>query len=357
VLAYPRVDTDALKQANPIAEVVSRYGIELRPSGRALIGRCPFHDDQGRPNLSIYPRTASFYCFRCCVGGDAIRFIELVEGVNFVEALKRLGGATARRTSLQPQRVQVSRRGPSTRLIGPDERTVLAAAVDLYSHCLRSDRSALAYVESRGLDPQMLERYRVGYCSGDGLLQYLRWRRLPLAPARRVGLVTRDDREFLAGRIVVPEFRRGQPIWLVGRAFPEPLADDTEKYLGLPGRKPLLGFKESRGAAVVWVVEGPFDWLTLRGWGVAAVALLGTRVRTEVLWALARFPRLVLCLNDDTAGRAGVAAIESAVGSRAVRCPPLPGAKDINELGQRPDGRRIFMTLARQVEPMLVRAP
>jgi DNA primase len=240
--------------------------------------------------------------------------------------------------------------------MSPHERAVLAAAIELYGHCLRSDPSALAYVLDRGLDSQTLERYDVGYCSGDALVHYLRWRRLPLAPARRVGLLTGDQREFLAGRIVVPEFRRGQPIWLIGRAFPDPVADDAQKHLGLPGRKPLLGFEESRGATVVWVVEGPFDWLTLRAWGVAAVALLGTQVRTEVLSALAQFPRLVLCLNDDIAGQAGVAAIESAVGSRAVRCPPLPGAKDINELGQRPDGRRMFMMLARQLEPMLARA-
>ena len=84
--------------------------------------------------------------------------------------------------------------------------------------------------------------------------------------------------------------------------------------------------------------------------------MLGTRVRTEVLSTLARFPRLVLCLNDDLAGRAGAAAIESAVGPRAVRCPRLPGAKDINDLGRRPDGRRIFMMLASQLEPMLTRA-
>jgi DNA primase len=356
MLAYQRIDTDALKQAHPIADVVSRYGIELRPSGRALIGRCPFHDDHGRPNLYIYCRTASFWCYRCGAGGDAIRFVQLMDGVTFVEAATRLGGATTNRTSVRPPRVDVSRGQAPRNLIGADERVVLAAAVDLYSQSLSSDRSALAYVRARGLESETVERHHLGYCSGDALVQYLRWRRLPLAAARRVGLLTGDHREFLAGRIVVPEFRRDQPIWLVGRAFPDPLAHGTPKYLGLPGPKPLLGFEESRGADVVWVVEGPFDWLTLRAWHVPAVALLGTRVRAEVLSALAQFPHLVLCLNDDAAGRAGVAAIESAVGTRAVRCPPLPGAKDVNDLGQQHQGRRVFMMLAGQLEAMPARA-
>ena len=179
-----------------------------------------------------------------------------MDGVNFIEAAKRLGGAAAIRTGLRPPPRNVSRGSSPRRLIGPDERAVLSAAVDLYSHCLSSDPSALAYVQARGLDPQTLERYDLGYCSGDALVHYLRWRRLPLAPAQRVCLLTGDQREFLAGRIVVPEFRRGQPIWCVGRVFSDPVdAEDAPKYLGLPGPKPLLGFEEARGAPVVWVVE------------------------------------------------------------------------------------------------------
>jgi DNA primase len=60
-----RIDTGALKRAHPIADVVAGYGIELRPQGRALVGRCPFHPDAGRPNLHLYPDSASWYCYRC----------------------------------------------------------------------------------------------------------------------------------------------------------------------------------------------------------------------------------------------------------------------------------------------------
>jgi DNA primase len=179
---------------------------------------------------------------------------------------------------------------------------------------------------------------------------------LPVAAARRLGLLTLEHDEFLTGRIVVPEFRRGEPIWLIGRAFPDPLAVGTEKYLGLPGPKPLLGFEEAREAPVVWIVEGPFDWLTLRSWGVAAVALLGTRVRTEIQSVLGQFPRVVLCLNDDPAGRAGAQAIEAQLGGRSVRCPELPGAKDVNELAQRADGFAQFQELAVRAERDLAAA-
>jgi hypothetical protein len=50
-----RIDTGRLIQQHPIAEVAARYGIELRRSGSALSGRCPFHTDGGRANLFVYP--------------------------------------------------------------------------------------------------------------------------------------------------------------------------------------------------------------------------------------------------------------------------------------------------------------
>ncbi len=52
-----RIDTAALKQAYPIKEVIAAYGIELKRQGRAFVGRCPFHADGGRPNLTVFPTT------------------------------------------------------------------------------------------------------------------------------------------------------------------------------------------------------------------------------------------------------------------------------------------------------------
>ena len=69
-----RFDVAAIKRAHPIAEVVLAYGVELCSRGRALVGRCPFHDDGGRTNLHVYPATQSWYCFRCALGGDVIDF-------------------------------------------------------------------------------------------------------------------------------------------------------------------------------------------------------------------------------------------------------------------------------------------
>src|SRR5712675_3101826 len=52
LLPDSRVDTAVLKLAHPIAEVVARYGVELKRQGRAMVGRCIFHTDNGRPTCA-----------------------------------------------------------------------------------------------------------------------------------------------------------------------------------------------------------------------------------------------------------------------------------------------------------------
>ncbi|MDG6910191.1 MAG: toprim domain-containing protein [Nitrososphaerota archaeon] len=336
-----QIDTQALKRTYPISEVAAGYGIDLRPSGRALVGRCPFHDDGGRPNLHVYESSSSWYCYRCAIGGDVISFVERMEHVGFREAVERIAGGL--RASITGSRGEGSgaheRAAKRATPLGPDERACLAAATELYQNRFLTDSEALAYCQSRGLDRETLERHRVGYSTGDELADYLRWRRLPLQAAVRVGLLRRDNRDFLTGRIVLPEIRRGQPIWLIGRSL-SPHSSEP-KYLGLPGRKPLLGWESARGSSEVYLVEGVFDLLTLWSWSLPAVALVGTHVRAAVLDVFARFERIYLVLDNDWAGREASARLEKAIGQRA-KVVRLPGVKDVAELAPRPDGRSIF---------------
>jgi len=335
-----RINTDALKRDHPVEQIIERYGIELRPSGCALVGRCPFHDDGGRPNLYVYPSTDSWYCYRCSAGGDVISFVERIEGVGFCEAVVRLTGErpVTSMAMRRPIRRNTSRPGPRTAW-GPDERDCLAAAVELYHNRLLTDSAALEYVHGRGLDDGVIEACHLGYAAGNELAAYLRWRRIPVQAALRVGLLKPSGREFMAGRVVVPEIRGGQPIWLVGRTIEA--QTDGPKYLGLPGRKPLLGWEAAKDSQEVFVVEGVFDWLTLLKWGYPALALVGTHARPEVLKALAGFERVFLLLDNDVAGQTAEGALVRALCSRAVVIRP-PDVKDVAELATRWDGAQAF---------------
>lgn len=50
---------------------------------------CPFHNEKA-PSMKIYPKTNSFYCFGCNVGGDVIKFVMLYHDLDFKEAIEYL---------------------------------------------------------------------------------------------------------------------------------------------------------------------------------------------------------------------------------------------------------------------------
>ena len=336
-----RIDTTALKLAHPIEDVVARYGIALKRQGRAFVGKCPFHLDGGRPNLTVFPSTRSWYCFRCCLGGDIVKFVMLAEDVGFLEAVAHLAGATAGPVRVSPK--HLSRPAPtSVGKLNTEESAVLQAAVTLYHHTLLAEPRALAYLSGRGLDRATIEQCRLGYATGEQLAAYLRWQRLPIGPALRVGLLTRGGAEFLAGRIVVPDLRGGRPVWLIGRVLDEAPADDVAVHLGLPCPKPLLGLDQARHSPTVVVVEGSFDYLTLRMWGYPVVATLGTHVRADLVDALRAFNRQFLVLDNDDAGLEATLMLQQQLGDSAIPVALPDGVKDPSQLAALPDGRKQF---------------
>jgi DNA primase len=345
-----RIDLEALKQAHPITDVVASYGIELRRQGRASVGRCPFHPDRGRPNLYLWPDTRSWWCFRCNVGGDVIRFVELAEGLGFREAVERLAGDRLGQVAPRPSAPPAPPPLPSVAVEDrdPDELAALQAATSVYHHRLLTDPVAMAYIERRGLDRATVETCRIGYAAGDELLPFLRWHRLPLGPALRIGLLTHAGREFMASRIVVPEVHDGHPVWLVGRLLESAsrqgdlVEQPPPRYLALRGSRPLLGWEQARGSATVVLVEGVFDLLTLRRWGLPAVALVGTHTRPAAIEELRTFQRVYLVLDQDDAGREATLRLADTLGAIAVPVALPDGIKDVAELAPRPDGQALF---------------
>jgi len=329
-------DVLSIRRANPIEDVVCRFGVELRPVGRRLVGSCPFHRD-GRPSLAVYPDNDSYFCFGCGAGGDVIDFVARQHSVGFKEAAATLAGqpeARRGREPVPPKIVRLANRrqtDPLTRA----EADVIDAAASFYHYALRRSRETRAYLAARGIDPNTARRCRLGL-GCHGLADHLRRRELSLAAARRVGLLAGDEDSML-GRIVIPDLRGGRAAWLTGRA----LGLGGPRYLNLRLPTPLLGLGLVCGADVV-VTEGPFDWLTAVQWGLPAVALLGTHVSRSTERALMRFRRVYLALDADEAGRRAAARLMSALGPRAIAVELPPGVHDLNDLGRSPAGAEAF---------------
>lgn len=91
-------------QRPPILDVIGQY-VTPRKSGRQYWALCPFHAEK-TPSFAVDPEKDVFYCHGCHVGGDAITFIQNIEGVDFKTAAKKLGVEVYRPS---PEQLEVRR--------------------------------------------------------------------------------------------------------------------------------------------------------------------------------------------------------------------------------------------------------
>src|ERR1051326_6709691 len=346
-----RRDIAEIKLAYPLLDVVERAGVRLRRSGsHRFQGLCPFHEDRN-PSLFIDVERQRFVCFGCKARGDVIDFVQLHEHLGSVaEACAWLTGTPTPPVSTRPRssaaNAESQRRWDRLTL---EQQLVLNTAGALYRDALWRNPRARAYLERRGLPEWVVRTCGLGYADGRSLETYLR-KHGGLRIAEELGLLRRAEpgeggrmlRERFAGRIVIPELRGGQPIWFIGR---HPTRKEMRiKYLGLPGEKPILGFERAAGQREAFLIEGAFDWLTAVSWNLPAFSTCGTDFPADRLGWLARARIIFGVLDADRGGREAAQRFGTVLGRRWVPLELPPGA-DLNDLGCRPDGRRLFFRL------------
>lgn len=340
-----REEIDAIRARHPIEQAVSLYA-ELRPSGRLLQARCPLpgHDDTG-PSFTVYVQSQSFYCFGCNRGGDVFKFIQLMEQVGFREAVDKLEGSSIIVVPTQTAWQKEEANPQSRRVPDEDACRLLTTAAEVYHASLLLDEKILNYVIGRGITMETIKRFRLGYATGTNLAKYFRFRGWDLQLAKDLGLMGGRG-EFFRERIIIPEWRNGNVIFLTGR---KSKGYQQVKYLGLPGAaKPLYGLEGATGSHEVFIVEGCFDMLTLVQWGYPAVALLGSHLKAEWEQELAFAERIFVVTDSDEAGRTSAKIIAETFGTRSIVVPALPNSKDVNELALQPKGREHFAQLVSQ---------
>lgn len=83
------LDIQLLKQYITLSDVVKQY-VQLKRSGSSKtrwIGLCPFHKER-TPSFVVNDEDGGFFkCFGCGKGGDLLKFIQQIEGVDFKAAL------------------------------------------------------------------------------------------------------------------------------------------------------------------------------------------------------------------------------------------------------------------------------
>ena len=79
--------SEEIKENVSMKDVLDMYGLR---TGRNGYIRCPFHTGDNTPSMKIYPK--DYHCFACGAHGDVFSFVMLMDGVDFQDAFKTLGG-------------------------------------------------------------------------------------------------------------------------------------------------------------------------------------------------------------------------------------------------------------------------
>ncbi|MHB8141348.1 MAG: DNA primase [Vulcanimicrobiaceae bacterium] len=337
-----RFDQAAIREIHAridIAQFIGQY-VQLRKRGNDLIGLCPFHSER-TPSFHVHPDRGFFKCFGCGAGGDIISFLQKHEQLDFPDAVRVLAEAAG--VELAPEDAQITRMRGERQAIYEANR--LAAA--FFARMLAEDLGSRArqYCQQRGLLPETLERFTLGYAPDrwDGLTEELRGAGVDPALAARAGLLKAGQRgyyDFYRDRLMIPTLATtGETIAFGGRALgpAEPKYLNTATTPVYTKGHHLFALNVARRAAArdrtLIVVEGYLDCIALHQAGIEnTVASLGTSFTAEQAAQLRKYAdRVYLCFDGDAAGSAaagkaiqtaGTFVAEAGLSVRVVVLPP-----------------------------------
>ncbi len=350
-MALPPGFLDEIRSRVSIAQVVGRKvswdNRKSNPARGDYWAPCPFHTEKSA-SFHVDDAKGYYYCFGCQAKGDAISFLRESENMGFMEAVEVL----ARDAGLtMPERdpAEAARAAANTGL-----SEAMEAAIRFYRTQLSGARAgeARAYLDRRGLRPETLERFEIGFApdSRTAIQEHLAAKGFSAEKLLEAGLVGQPQGggspyDRFRGRIMFPiRDARGRAIAFGARAL---LPDQQPKYLNSPetplfdkGRS-LYNAQAARAAAgragTVIVTEGYMDVIALAEAGFEhAVAPLGTAItenQLRLIWRMA--PEPVVALDGD---RAGIAAAHRLI---ALALPLLEAGRGLRfalmPAGQDPD--------------------
>ncbi len=159
---------ESLKQQADIVRIVGDY-VKLRKAGaQNFSGLCPFHNEK-TPSFSVHATRQFYHCFGCGASGDVFSFVQKLENITFPEAVRliaqKLGVPMPKVSFSSPQEARDAK--VRMALLDVHER-----ATAFFQECLRRPEGANAreYLKSRGLDAEMIARFKIGYAPDSGFL-------------------------------------------------------------------------------------------------------------------------------------------------------------------------------------------
>lgn len=364
-------EIERLKSEVSVERLAEASGVALKKSGKDLLGRCPFHEDE-TASLVVTPAKNLWHCFGCGIGGGPIDWVIKQRGVSFRHAVELLreGLPSLAAGAAGPAYLQATptRTLPPPVAFDADDQALLNQTVDYYHERLLATSEAQAYLAARGLThPDVAAHFKLGLADRTLGLRLPEKNRKAGADIRarlqKIGLYRDSGHEHFNGSLVVPVFdEAGNVVEVYGRKLRDDLRPGTPKHLYLPAEKRMGGRGVFNVGALatskeIILCEALIDALTFWCAGYRNVtAAYGIEGFTdEHLAAFTRHgtQRVLIAYDRDDAGERGAAKVAQALMAQGIECfrVQFPKGMDANEyaLKVQPAGKSLGLLIRKAV--------
>lgn len=307
---------EEIKARIDLADLIASYGIQVKTAGASKKACCPFHHEK-TPSFNINESKGFYHCFGCGESGDAIKFVQKMDGLTFVEAVKKL----AEQCGVKIEEKEDPSAGKRKRLLA-----LMAELAAFYHRCLlkmKEAEPAREYLKSRDLGDEVQESFLIGYAP-NGAAPMMKW-------AEKYGFTAEEMEE--AGVIKPPRGPGDQGYHRFGGRLMFSIKDKQGRVVAFSGRQlvasknsgkyvnspetlifkksnVLFGFDKAAGNIAksahheAIVCEGQIDTIRLHISGFpVAVASQGTAFTEEHVKMLKKVAdQVTLVFDDDAAG-------------------------------------------------------
>jgi DNA primase len=358
---------DEIRQRTDLVGLIGEY-IKLERRGKNMVGLCPFHNEK-TPSFTVSPDKQLFHCFGCGASGNIFSLVMQMEKLTFPEAARFL----ARRAGVTiPEPKDAS---PAVENLKERIHKVNHLAARFYAYCLHNTangKKALEYLQKRGIKPETIELFMLGYAPADwtGFFNFAQKKGFPPDLMVKAGLISpgreKGYYDRFRSRIIFPILNISGKVSGFGGRTLEEGEKSGPKYLNSPETlvfdkgSMLYGLnmarEEIRREKRAVVMEGYTDVITAFQAGIKnVVASLGTALTADQ-GRLLRYQAdtVVTAYDSDSAGEAatwrGLNILQST--GCLVQVADLPEGSDPDSY-IREHGAKAFIQLIDSAKPLI----
>lgn len=310
-------DIQAIKDRIDIVQLLQEY-LNLKKAGANWKANCPFHNEK-TPSFMVHPEKQIWHCFGCGKGGDIFAFIQEMEGLDFVEALKLLADRAG--VKLTDTRSSELNKNQKIRLIEINSK----AALFFHNFLIEMSAARPAYeylTKQRGLSDETIKNWQIGYVpeQWDLLTQYMLKKGVGIDDLVASGLTIKNTErnswyDRFRGRLMFPIWdAHGNTVGFTGRILVEK-ENSGGKYVNTPQTalydksRVIYGLnkakQEIKTKDLAIMVEGQMDVIACHEAGMKnVIAASGTALTEEQIKLIKRFTNnIAIAFDSDNAGQ------------------------------------------------------